>query len=175
MRPYRRSQILIDKRFQLRFALYVVSWTFALSLIYPLLLQRVFDVFINYLALDPMGPPVQVLQGKRTEMTYLLWAIQALFIVITFLISLFLSHRIAGPLYKLKKSMREAMAGGFPRIHFRSQDHFQDLSDAYNQLADGMRQRSESLVEARSLIEKALPEANAPVRATLEKALQLLK
>jgi methyl-accepting chemotaxis protein len=175
MRPYRRSQVLIDKAFQLRFALYVVSWSFALSLVFPLLLQELLKSFIRYLALDPMGPPVQALQAKQNELTALLFAVEALFLGLTFLISIFLSHRIAGPVFKLKRAMREAAANGYPAIRFRSADHFQDLADTYNQLVETVRRRADGAARARALIEQALPDAPAGARTTLEQALQQLR
>jgi methyl-accepting chemotaxis protein len=175
MPPYRRTQILIDRRFQLRFALYVVSWICALSLFYPMLFQTLFDNFMRYLSLDPMGPPVQELKARRSELIVLLVAMQVLFAGITFLISIFVSHRIAGPLYKLKKSFREANAAGFPSVRFRKSDHFHDLADAYNQMAEQVRSRAAATGEARELIQKALSETNSSSRSSLEKAAELLR
>ncbi len=150
----RRSTILINRPFQLRFALYVCSWIFAASLIYPFLLQYLFDVFLNYVSRDPMGPPVEQIAGTRGEMIVILVGIQVLLLVITFLISIFTSHRIAGPLYKLRKAIEEAPTRKFPDVHFRKSDHFQELSRSYNQLMQTLRKRSSATETAIQLLEK---------------------
>jgi len=46
---------------------------------------------------------------------------------------LVLSHRVAGPIYRLRKHLLEAAAGRAPsQVRFRDEDYFQELADAYN-------------------------------------------
>src|SRR5690242_20117115 len=105
---YRRGIFLINKRFQLRFALYVCSWLAVLSLAYPLIISNIVEYFIHYLAQDPMGPGLAVLEKTKTEAGMLLWIMEFIFLSLAFIISIFMSHRIAGPLYKLHRFLREA-------------------------------------------------------------------
>ncbi len=138
--PYRRSILLINKRFQLRFCVYVCVWLVALCFIYPFIVQNIFDYFIRYVAQDPMGPPIAGLQATRREVLSLLVLIQLVFLGITFLVSLFLSHRIAGPLYKLSMSFQKVRMGSLhEEIRFRSKDHFMDLAESYNEMLRGLR------------------------------------
>jgi sensor histidine kinase YesM len=133
MAAYKRRIFLINKPFQLRFSFYVCSWLFALSAVYPLILTSLFDQLIRYAALDPHGPALEQLKQGRQDVLWLLVFLQLSFLGITFLISIFTSHRIAGPLYKLDKFMREAASGHpQPKIQFRKNDHFENLAESYN-------------------------------------------
>jgi sensor histidine kinase YesM len=50
-----------------------------------------------------------------------------------FVMGLALSHRVAGPIYRLRKHLLEAAAGRAPsQVRFRDEDYFQELADAYN-------------------------------------------
>src|SRR5690348_16886954 len=98
MAQYRRSIFLVNKRFQFRFAFYVCSWMAALSFVYPLIVYNMFEYFMRYLMRDPNGPPVQALEDLRHQVMWLLIALQGIFLVVTFLVSIFMSHRIAGPI-----------------------------------------------------------------------------
>src|ERR1700722_9789421 len=99
MPVYHRRVFLINKKFQLRFAFYVCSWLVALSLAYPLIISGLFDYLIRYLALDPMGPAIGSLEQTREDLIWLLIMMQVVLLSLTFLISIFMSRKIAGPLY----------------------------------------------------------------------------
>ncbi len=137
---HRRSIFLINRPFQLKFAFFVCSWLFALSLAYPLVIYNLFDLFFRYLSRDPNGPGLAALQSFRQEIIFLLAAFQVFFLVITFMISVFVSHRIAGPLYKLKNFFRQNGNGKLsPDLYFRKNDHFQDVAVEYNQMISKLR------------------------------------
>ena len=53
--------------------------------------------------------------------------------VISILAGLYLSHRVAGPLHRMKQHFLAAASGKVPtRLHFRKHDFFQEVADAYN-------------------------------------------
>ena len=59
--------------------------------------------------------------------------------------AIFLSHRIAGPLYRLQHHLEDVAAGNEPRdVKFRKGDLYQSLAEACNRLMARMR---ESLVK----------------------------
>jgi methyl-accepting chemotaxis protein len=176
---YKRSVFLINKPFQLRFAFYVCSWLFVLTMVYPMSIQTLFNSFMDYVRLDPKGPELTKLDSIRSEMTQLLILLQAGFLGITFLVSIFISHRIAGPLYKLRQFFNDAAAGKIhQRLKFRKSDHFQELAESYNQMMDqlgGALTRSSHHIDlAIQEIERAMQNPGAP-REGLEKSLKLLK
>lgn len=169
---YRRTILLINRPFQLRFSFYVVSWLFALSLIYPLIIYNIFEFLLKHMALDPMGPELAKLDGVRKEMVRLLVFLQLLFVVVTFCVSIFVSHRIAGPLYKLKKFLVAAKEGKLGELHFRKSDHFQDLAESFNEMADGIRATASS---AAHHVEQAMKSSDSKGKGELEKALASLR
>src|SRR4051812_3094325 len=105
---YKRRTILINRPFQLRFSFYVCSWLIALSLAYPLIISNLFDYFMRYLAMDPSGPTLSHLEQVRQEILWFLILMQSLILAMTFMISIYMSHKIAGPLYRIGMLFREA-------------------------------------------------------------------
>jgi methyl-accepting chemotaxis protein len=73
-----------------------------------------------------------------------LWQTQGPFLlVITFLLPVFvvdtikLSHRFAGPIFALRRAIREVAAGQSPRkLKFRRRDFWQDLALDYNAMLE---------------------------------------
>jgi len=65
----------------------------------------------------------------------------AVFVIIAFVavavgmgVGLWISHRVAGPIYRMRRHLQEAAAGRAPKpIRFRQGDYFQELADAYNE------------------------------------------
>lgn len=175
-----RKIVLINKKFQLRFAFYVCSWLIVLSFAYPLIIANVFDNFLQYLAQDPMMPSIKRLQDTRNEVLTLLALMEVTLIGITFLISIFMSHKIAGPLYKLTKTLREGKEGHVvENLRFRKKDYFQEIVPEYNGFVDYINKRltyqSQRAQMAASLIEKVMPTATSEAQKELAHALELLK
>ena len=173
MAQYRRSIFLINKPFQFRFAIYVCSWLFALSFVYPLIIYSLFDFFVRYAAADPNGPPIQALMGTRHEIMILLVLLQVTFLFISFLISIFMSHRIAGPLHKLGQFFEQAKNGDLnAKLTFRERDHFKEIAIQFNEMTQAIRTREDTVIQD---IERALPGATPDGRAALEHALAHLR
>jgi methyl-accepting chemotaxis protein len=153
---YRRSIFLINRPFQLRFSFFVCSWLFALSFVYPVIVSNLFDYFSHYLTLDPNGPGLATIQNVREQIVILLVGFQLIFLIITFMISIFVSHRIAGPLYKLKTFFRQNGDGKLSgELHFRQNDHFKDIAQEYNLMISKLR------AELRGVREEVVASANA--------------
>ena len=178
---YKRTIFLIDKKFQIRFSLFVCSWLFVLSLVYPYIIKSVFDYFFQYLALEPHGPQLSALQKTRHEMLLLLVVMQWLFMAITFIICIFISHRIAGPLFKLKRFMLQVGQGRFESLRFRETDHFKDVAVDYNTMIAGIKSTKDKTADATAAamvhIEKAksLITQDSAITQELESALNTLR
>ncbi|MBI2520552.1 MAG: hypothetical protein HYV97_09040 [Bdellovibrio sp.] len=57
---------------------------------------------------------------------------------------LYLSHKIAGPIYKLQKHLRESREQGkLDHVSFRPGDFFSELSDEYNAFVDFIKSREQ--------------------------------
>ena len=175
-----RKIFLINKPFQLRYSAYVVSWICVLSAIYPLVIWELFERVVQLLAKDPSAPGLVELNAARSDVLQLLIFLQIVFVGMIFLISIFTSHRIAGPLYKMNKFMRESAAGVVHwKMSFRKGDHFKELAEAYTLMMEKIHgllgAQATAIHHSIPLIEKALNGTTGPARLELEQALQKLK
>jgi nitrogen fixation/metabolism regulation signal transduction histidine kinase len=78
-------------------------------------------------------------QPQLEHVKELWWTHGPFLVVLLFLLPVFvvdtvkLSHRFAGPIYNLRRAMREVAQGKPPRkLKFRDNDFWQGLSDDYN-------------------------------------------
>lgn len=131
-----RRTYLIDKRFQISFMMRFAAMV-ALGVLLSFLVIMGYFHFayggsdlamkLFYLAAHP-GARIQ----EITLMAVLLppLAVAALLSVIfTIFIGLFYSHRMAGPLYSIKRSLRQLRAGKrITAVRVREHDEFQDLA-----------------------------------------------
>jgi nitrogen fixation/metabolism regulation signal transduction histidine kinase len=104
-------------------------------MVYPLIIYNLFEYFMQIISAPHEPITSERVKELQTQVLLLLGVLQLVFLVITFIISIFLSHRIAGPLYRLRKSMEEVAKGNFDqRINFRKADHFMELQDVFNEM-----------------------------------------
>lgn len=104
-------------------------------MIYPIIIYNVFEYFLKILSAPHDVLTVEKVQHVESQVVAVLGALQMIFLLITFLLSIFLSHRIAGPLYKLRRAIEEVSRGNFDqRISFRKNDHFTELQDSFNDM-----------------------------------------
>jgi nitrogen fixation/metabolism regulation signal transduction histidine kinase len=61
-------------------------------------------------------------------------------------LGLTLSHRVAGPIYRLKKSMKQVEDGDRNvRIHLRQRDQLTDVAERFNRMVDAVEERERKL------------------------------
>ncbi len=144
-----------------------------------------FEYLAHYVRLDPMGPALANIEQTRKDVISLLIAFSIVFICLSFLVSLFISHRIAGPLYKLQKHFSELGKGNFDQeLHFRKKDYFTELANDYNDMVFSLKKLlhrelpqkdKESLSSSMNQIQEAMPHVTPAGRTYLETALATLK
>lgn len=183
-KEFRRGTLLIDRAFQLRFSWYVCSWILALGLINPAIANTLFELVLKYAESVPGNPGIATLQSMRGNVILLLVLLQLLFAGAVFVTSLFLSHRIAGPIHKLKLFIRAAKEGAIDRdLTFREKDHFKEVATEYNSMMESIRdmfsRNSELAASVADSIERALsqagPETRPDTRKELEEAVAKLR
>ena len=176
----RRSIFLINKRFQLRFSFYVCSWIFVLSLVYPVGIVGFFNKLIGvadfYQALDVK----EYLESVKHPVFWRLIFFHALFMGFIFLLSLFVSHKIAGPLYKLGQFFEEAKTGKLnPNLTFRKADHFTELAESYNEMMGELKSRvnlnSDAIEACLVEMEELISSVSGADREKLEKSISVLR
>ena len=126
-----RRTFLINKKLQGKYALMIGGvLTFVLALMEA-------HAFLVIRMIQPeFGDPVLLEPLKSLQ----LWMLASglIFIIVIPVLSIFISHKIAGPLFRFEKTLREALEskGPVPPIHLRRGDELQSLADLINQLLD---------------------------------------
>jgi sensor histidine kinase YesM len=180
---YRRSIFLIDRVFQLRFSFYVCAWVVALCFVYPLIVFNLFDFFLRFLGTHGLTVPPQAIdsiKSTRQEILWLLILLQACYLVLSFLLSLFISHRIAGPVYKLRLAFEQIRNGNVREaVRFRTKDHFVEVAEDFNSMMEhfnkGFDDNIERLGSAIGKLEKVSAKLEGDDRRSLDEALGLLR
>jgi len=78
-----------------------------------------------------------------------------LFILIAAILAVFYSHKLAGPVYRIEKSILRLMSGVHNfRVTLRKKDEFKNLADTFNKLIDYVDSYYKSLENVKILIKK---------------------
>lgn len=129
---YKRSTFLIDPKFQLRFSIVVSSMFVIGSLIYAFVVYDFIGDLGNHYALTKLG----VTEAAQSFLIFLI-PFQFLLTALVVLTSIFLTHKVAGPLYKLKNHLSHIREGDpITALEFRTGDNFQDVAEEVTSFLD---------------------------------------
>ena len=138
MAYYKRRIYLINPKFQIKFSLFLCFLIALVSVIYPYTLYQIIESVINNYAGD-----ATILKQKRNALLIILGAWQLGFSALVFIISIFFSHKIAGPLYKLKNYLIQIKEGQtVDKLFFRKGDYFQEIAEEFNHAMDKIQSNS---------------------------------
>ena len=82
---------------------------------------------------------IQTLYGELNILIAGIIGAFILFFVGTALIGIIFSHRIAGPIYAIKRTVRDVLAGRDVELQFRNRDEFKELVDSFNEMVRQLR------------------------------------
>lgn len=166
MAAYKRTIFVINPKFQYKFSLMMCSIVFIGSLIYPF---TIYELYEKIIAMQPQN--AMELESNRSYLLMLLASMEFAFLGIVFVICIFLSHKIAGPMYKLQnhlKNLRET--GDVHPVFFRNGDNFHEIADEVNHLVEHLSAQREDdfayLEEVASYINNlalVVPEDKKPI------------
>lgn len=129
---YKRKIYLINPSFQLRIALIVCVITLISSIIYPWTIFDLIGTFTDFLSVR-FPQEAKGLDNKKLELIIFLSLWQIGFLGLIFLTCIFITHKIAGPLFKLKKFLKEITQGSeINELYFRKGDYFHDVAQSVN-------------------------------------------
>lgn len=136
MAEYKRRIYLINPSFQLKFSFLICLLLFLSSLIYPLAIYDLINQIVTSIA--PQFPDAAAHLGEKKILLIGILALWQLgFTALVFIICIFFSHKIAGPLYKMTKHLTSIRNGEYvEKLKFRSGDYFTDLADEFNKTFD---------------------------------------
>ena len=161
-----RNIFIINPKYQYKTSLIICSFVLLGSLIFPL---TIFDIFEKFIALNPDAAE-QYSQG-RNNLLILLGVTEIAFLGIVFVISIFLSHKVAGPMYKLTSHLRGIRETGIiSDVYFRDGDNFTEVADELNEtlqfIKDQQEEDREYLREVSTFIQNislGLPDDKKPI------------
>jgi nitrogen fixation/metabolism regulation signal transduction histidine kinase len=153
---HRRKQFIVEKRFQHR-----VIWQFVGVVIVSIFTSHI--ITIAYFKIKEMiAPSSQDLMyfantinetlafSRVVEILWVPLLISALVgSVLIISMGIFFSHRIAGPLFNLKRMMKQIEKGNLNvTMRIRKDDEFHDVEDAFNQMVKGLQSHLRKLETA---------------------------
>jgi methyl-accepting chemotaxis protein len=155
MKHFRRRKFLVDKRLQIRFIAvslgYVAFYIFVtiaaafIPLAFTLRTAR-FDSHTAYLTAN--------------NLIYLhqhIWPIALIVIILVSLHSLWLSHKVAGPLFRFRQIFRALAAGKLPdQQRLRKRDYLQPEMKLINEMLHSLQSRMENFQEAQKAIANSI-------------------
>ena len=132
----KRKVLLINPKFQLQF----MAWAAVLAVMLISIFHLAHLWFFRNLREQALraGLPdshvfFQFIQDRQAEMNTITIATFLVVAVTIGIVGLLLSHRIAGPMYRLRKHLEESARLGANRpLKFRDGDYFQEIPEAYN-------------------------------------------
>lgn len=131
----KRKKILINKKFQFKYAAMIVGTLFVMVALVE------WDIFYT---MKTILPKVFFMEEIRQDLTafHLLLAVKSLvFMVLIAFISVYFSHRIAGPIYRLEKDLLIMINEGdlTKQFRLREKDELKELAEALNTMTANLR------------------------------------
>lgn len=163
MRPYKRRNFFIDRDFQLKYILLVIFMLLLYTIVFvgilfiPQLLPLIFNSPI-----DEKVKAAEILLLYHTNV----WP--AVFIVIPLFgfFSIFFTHKIAGPVYRLKTRLQQLTAWDLEsRVTLRGGDDLQDLADCVNLLSSELQEFAAALKQNYAALSANIDEIQKQIEA----------
>ena len=136
--PYERKQYLVDRAYQMRFVTRVFTAVMAIAVISSLLSTSLLWMSMSRPELESQTLLIACLVAVAvTLLVELLLAIP-----VVFYLGIQQSHRIVGPMNRIKQTLEAISKGNFSqRITLRQGDALEDLAKTINQMAESLNQR----------------------------------
>ena len=136
-RTWRRRNYFIKKELQGRyifsFFVFVIIGSIIFTLIFSLLSSNTLTIIYENSNLRIGKTPLILIK----EILSAQWIFIATAGIAVVVVSMFLTHRFAGPIYRFEKSIEEMARGHFNfQIHLRKKDEGKELAQMMNQLID---------------------------------------
>lgn len=138
------------------------------SLIYPF---TIYDLFNSFIANTSNEITQAQLKNGRQNLILWLSIYQLAFCAIIFIVAIFMSHKVAGPIYKIQSFLKKVAEGVNPgKLFFRTGDYFLELAEDYNEAMDQVKETQQAdfayISEVNSFIKNlssVVPEDKKPV------------
>lgn len=162
MKKYRRRKFFIDKKLQTKYILL----TMVMLLLYTIMLVVI--MFVPYfIHLDMGASTVERADAARMLLSLhrSVWPAIGIVIVATGILTIFVSHGVAGPVYRFKKVIEEVTSGNLDIIvKLRKHDDLKDLAASLNNMIEEMRTLVKTLNGEREILNTCIKQLEAKVQ-----------
>jgi len=170
-----RTHYLIDRDFQLRYALLLASTSIIVTVIIGGLflysLKESYDVLIQA-GMTQYPEVLSLIQHWKSFLSYTLVMILGMLVIFLTLLGILITHKMAGPILVLKRKLRDITEGkwGEP-MHLRKGDEFQEVKDTFNQMRVHLIEEAKGEI---GVLESSLPhisdlEVSSKLKALISK------
>lgn len=158
-----RNQYLIKPRFQHSMMLETLLVSF-------ILVNSI--VIFGYFLLETTSD----LQSFRQYLAYSIASIEVLAFIVIYFVNRRLSHRIAGPVYKIEGILSSLAQGDFRvKMSLREKDHFQELSEQVNTLVGTLREPLDESQQLAREIQITVMEGKAVSQESIDELVRRLE
>ncbi|MEW6586434.1 MAG: methyl-accepting chemotaxis protein [Nitrospirota bacterium] len=160
-RTWRRRNYFIKKDLQgkyiFSFFIFVVLGSILFTLIFSLLTSDTLTIVYKNYNVQVGKTPLMLL--KEILSAHWIFIVAGGFVVV--ILSMFLTHRFAGPIYRFEKSVEEMINGNLAfQIRLRSRDEGKELAQKINDLIATLSSRLGEMKKANTEIGRALSETS---------------
>lgn len=174
-----RRKYVINKSLQMRITLAMVIEVALITASLSLILVHINQYYLGLITyfVGPAEAEQIALSDINKGIWYFLIGGVTLSSVVFAMIGIFISHKVAGPLYRLKRYMQYIRNGEYSNeIRFRTGDQLHDMADTFNEMAMSLEMRKEIDILYLERMEATLKKLlSTPPAATAKTAEQLTR
>ena len=141
------QNLILAPRLQMPFALYstLATLLFVAASIGVLTWVGNDSISLILALTDAPKETQDVLNSVLSKSTLLISALAVIFVLINFSVSLFISHRMVGPVIQFLRHVKALKDEDYSsRVNIRPKDGFYDLAGALNELAESLEEKNKS-------------------------------
>ena len=151
-KPYKRRIYFINPKFQLKFSLLMGILIVVSNLAYPVIIYQYIEYLIKFINETSTFRDFN-LQEERRQVLVMLMTSHVVYAALIGVLCVFFSHKIAGPLYKLKKFLQDIRQGNpIQKVYFRKGDYFLEIADEVNETITYLQDSPNNLLAQMNVI-----------------------
>lgn len=166
----RLRHLMLDRRFQLKYTAMILGVASVISVVLGLFLIEKVRENSRMLQIEAAFDEAfqQQLAAADARVMFGLIAAFVVFLVVLAGFSVLITHRMAGPVYVMRRYVREIGAGLIPKVRsLRKGDEFVDLFETLVEALALMERRAQEEIAILERVRQSLPE-DSPVRLEVE-------
>ena len=145
MKNNKRKNYLINPKFQIRVTMYFIILAIINIIVFYGCVYYFFDIF--YSKGTEIGLPknhvfFMFIEDQITQMNSVFFIMSVITVAILFIAGVLISHRIAGPMYRLDQDLQQmAKSKKLDTVKFRKKDFFQEIPESFNKVVESFKGR----------------------------------